>query len=30
MITPPLVITRAELDEGLASLGTALEELLVH
>lgn len=30
MVTPPLVITRAELDEGLAALGTALEEALVH
>jgi taurine--2-oxoglutarate transaminase len=30
MVTPPLVITKAELDEGLAALGTALEELLVH
>ena len=30
MVTPPLVITKAELDEGLAALGTALEESLVH
>ncbi len=30
MVAPPLVITRAELDEGLESLGIALEELLVH
>ncbi|GAC1532237.1 MAG: aspartate aminotransferase family protein [Vulcanimicrobiaceae bacterium] len=30
MVTPPLVITRAELDEGLASLGAALEEMLVR
>ncbi|GAC1302930.1 MAG: aspartate aminotransferase family protein [Vulcanimicrobiaceae bacterium] len=30
MVTPPLVIERAELEEGLAALGTALEEALVH
>lgn len=30
MVTPPLVIERAELDEGFAVLGTVLEELLVH
>lgn len=30
MVTPPLTISKAELDEGLAALGTALEEALVH
>ncbi|GAC1567523.1 MAG: aspartate aminotransferase family protein [Vulcanimicrobiaceae bacterium] len=30
MVTPPLVIERAELDEGLALVGQALEESLVH
>ncbi len=30
MVTPPLIITRAELDEGLALLGEALEEMLVR